>query len=288
MLEDLNFYISRKMRFPLSNTSLEKADFVLFGIPFDSTQSGNTGARYGPTAIRWASFDLEIFDFETKVDLTLPRICDIGDIECVPGSPELTRNRILYTVKRVPKNKIWIGLGGEHSITYPLVETLKPDIVISFDAHPDLRDNYMGEKLSHSSVMQRIHETGADINILGVRECSKEEYIYSKKHNISLVSPEDLHTFTLPKNKKVYLSIDLDVFESYLKVGNPVPGGVTFSQVQGLLNKIITSNKVVGFDIVELCSDSRDASSIFASKLLYKLISYSYASCNIKENKEKT
>ncbi|MHC1598225.1 MAG: agmatinase [Candidatus Methanofastidiosia archaeon] len=285
MSEDLAFYTFKKNCIPLKSPSIDKASYILLGIPFDGTQTGHTGARYGPTSIRNATFELELFDIETAVDLSTITVYDIGDVDCVPGSPSKTFERIASTASQIPHDPIWIGLGGEHSITFPLVKELQPDFVISFDAHPDLRDDYMGLSLSHSCVMRRIHEEGIDCAVIGVRESSKNEYEYANKHKIQLVHPSELSSFSPPKNKKLYITIDLDVLESYINVGNPVPGGISFNDMTIFLKKIIDSNTVVGFDIVELCSRSPDASALVAAKLLYKLIAYTSKSNKIPENK---
>jgi len=273
MLEDLYFYTYRKCYFPLDGTPLEEADFCLMGIPFDSTQTGRTGSRYGPTSIRLSSFELELFDIGTGIDLSELKLHDIGDLDCVPGSPEGTYERIKDTLRFLPENKTLISIGGEHSVSLPIVEALDPELVISLDAHPDLRDDYMGVRLSHSSVMRRIHENGTDMKILGVREGSREEYDYAIESGIDLKPPSAMSTYKVPKNKDIYISIDLDVFDN-VDVGNPVPGGIDFNEGCELIKNVIKKNNVVGMDIVELCSQPNENSSYFAAKLLYKTLAY--------------
>ena len=239
MLEDLQFYTYRKCFFPLDSSNPEDSDYFLLGIPFDSTQTGMTGSRNGPSSIRMASFELELYDIETRLDLSKVAIYDIGDIDCIPGSPEKTYERILHTIKNIPSNKTLITLGGEHSITYPIAKELKVDRVVSFDAHPDLRNSYMGVELSHSSVMRRLHEVGIDIDVIGVREGSREEAEYANENQIPLIPPLDMKDYKVPSNEDLYISIDLDVFDN-LAVGNPVPGGIDFNQFLILLKDIIS------------------------------------------------
>ncbi|HOP08989.1 MAG TPA: agmatinase [Candidatus Methanofastidiosa archaeon] len=273
MSEDLYFYTYRKCFFPLDRSTLDDSDFLLVGVPFDSTQTGNTGSRYGPSSIRLASFELELYDLETDVDISDIALHDIGDIDCVPGSAEDTFDRIKYTYGRIPKGKTVITLGGEHSITYPIVNSLKVDSVVSFDAHPDLREDYMGLRLSHSSVMRRVFEDGKNVDIVGVREGSRGEAEYALENNIPLIQPMGLDSYSPPEGKDVYISIDLDVFEN-VDVGNPVPGGMGFDDMLKLSRDIIRNNRVAGFDIVELCSQPNEPSSYLAAKLLYKMVSY--------------
>lgn len=275
MSEDFSLYTYVKSALPFSAPGAENADAVVLGIPFDGTQTGKTGSRLGPTSIRIASFDLELYDLETRVDLAGRPIYDAGDIDCVPGSPERTMERIADTAARLPCVPLWVILGGEHSITAPIVAARAPDLVVSFDAHPDLRNGYMGVKESHAGVMRRIHEHGIEVEVLGVRECSLEEHDYAAEHGIPLVAPEEISSYLPPKGKRTYLSIDLDVLEN-MNVGNPVPGGLTFRELCATIRTIMSETDVIGVDIVELCADTTESSSYAAAKLLYKILAYWY------------
>lgn len=273
MFDERSFYTYRKCSLPLSSSECEDAEALLLGIPFDGTQTGITGSRLGPGSIRSAAYELEHFDLETGVDLSDIALCDIGDVDCVPGSPDQTMERIRHTAAHMPKTAFWVMLGGEHSVSFPLIEALAPDLVVSFDAHPDLRSSYMGVGHSHSSVMRRVHESGIDVAIVGARECSKEEYCYAQETGIPLIAPSSLASFEVPRGKRVYISIDLDVFDN-VRVGNPVPGGVPFQDVCTLVDAMMGASTVVGLDIVELCADTTDPSSYLAAKLLYKSLAY--------------
>jgi agmatinase len=274
MNEDFSFYTYRKMSVPLCHADVADASYIVAGYPFDGTQTGRTGARYGPTSLRAAMFELEQYDLETGMDLSGAQVCDIGDVDCVPGSPEQTTDRIFHTAKAFPSHACAVGIGGEHSISYPIVKALRPEMVVSFDAHPDLRDDYMGVSCSHSSVMRRIHEEEVDVAILGVREGSRDEARYAKDNAIPLISPASIDSFNTPTDKEVYISIDLDVFGTHMNVGNPMPGGLSFDQVCTLMRTIVDNNDVRGIDIVELCSERVDGSAMLAAKLAYKFIAY--------------
>lgn len=274
MNEELSFFLYKKAGLALESCPIEQAHIIVLGIPFDSTQTGGTGSRYGPTSIRLASYELEHYDFSTNTDLSDIMLADIGDIDCVPGSATLTLERLESTLNYIPSDTFLISLGGEHSVSTPIVKYLSPDMVVSFDAHPDLRNSYMGNEDSHSSVMRRIHESGKDITLIGVREGSKEEHDYAIENNIHIYGAENCNDVKLPCGKRIYISIDLDVFESYMNVGNPVPGGMQFNDVCSKLSTLFRDNDVCGVDIVELCSIGPDNSAMVAAKLLFKIIAY--------------
>jgi agmatinase len=273
MSDELSFYTYRKLTLPLSTMQKEGAEALLLGIPFDGTQTGMTGSRIGPTSIRSASYELELFDLETGIDLSKVAIYDMGDISCVFGSSEQTLERIRHTAAHMPRDALWVMLGGEHSISLPLIESLNPDLVVSFDAHPDLQSSYMGVRDSHASVMRRVHERGIDVAVIGAREGSREEYEYARDNGIPLIAPMHSDSFEIPEGKRVYISVDLDVFDN-VRVGNPIPGGMPFNEVCGIIASIMEKSEVVGIDIVELCGDTTDPSAYLGAKLLYKLLAY--------------
>lgn len=252
-----------KIYFPLDTVSYDSADIVLLGVPLDSTASSLPGQRFGPLSIRRASFDLELFDMETETDLSTVRLHDAGDLHVVPGNIQETLERVEETIAEY-RGKNVVVLGGEHSITYPAVKAVEPEAVVSLDAHFDLRDTYLGEKFSHACVMRRIYELGVQEYILGVRQASKEEYAFIKDASI------DTH---IPRGKKIYLSIDMDVFDCE-HVGNYVPGGMTFSEGVSLVKKIIAQNEILGFDICEVRARTVNRTSLTAANLLYKILRY--------------
>lgn len=256
------FFHTSKIFFPLDTSDFKDSEYILLGIPLDITSSFLPGQRFGPSSIRKACFDLETFDIETEVDLKNIKLHDAGDLHITPDMKENIK-RIEETVKEFAGKKIVI-LGGEHSITYPVVKTLKPEAVVSLDAHLDLRDIYLGERFSHACVMRRIHDLGVEEYILGAREASKEEYEFLRNSQIKN---------TVPEGKKVYLTIDMDLFDLE-NVGNYVPGGMRFSEGIKLIKEIVQKNEVLGFDICEVCSRIEDKTSITAGKLLYKVLSY--------------
>lgn len=249
----------------------KECDWVLFGVPYDSTASFNTGARFGPDSIRKASHHLEGFDCDLNVDVTAVSVKDVGNVNVRHGDPRALCDIVQKAVSDIKDP--FIALGGEHTIAYPLVCVKNPDLVISLDAHLDLRDTYLGEPLSHACTARRILEV-CDINIYGYRECSREEYTFLKENNITAYKSSEIKDITYPEDKKIHLSIDLDVLDPAVapNVSNPVPNGLLFDEVTGVVNQILKKNTVVSMDVCEVCSRYADRTAVTAAYLLYKIL----------------
>ncbi len=240
-MTDWRFLVRQTSLIWENTMDLSEAEKVIIGIPFDSTATGLSGAKLGPDRIReefrlWApSYDSSLGSLENV------KVYDVGNVETIPGDPKETSRRIYSVVSGIlgenPNVKIII-LGGEHSITYPVVKALadsgKGFDYLCFDAHLDLLDSYLGLKESHASVNRRVSEiVGPDhMEIRGARIGEKEEWELARK----LGSAKD----------PVYLSIDLDVLEG-VPTGTPVPDGWTFTR---LWNEI-KDREWVAVDIVE-------------------------------------
>lgn len=253
--------------------SEEEPDWVLFGIPYDCTASFHTGARFGPNSIRDASYHLEVFDCELEVDLTRVHTRDLGNINVRYGDPKANCEIIQKACFEVGVEHPFIALGGEHTIAYPLVSVVNPDIFISVDAHLDLRDEYLGEPLSHACTSRRVLDV-CDVHIYGYRECSQEEYTFVKENNIPAYQTSQLDSIVYPQGKKVYLSIDVDVLDPSVapNVSNPVPGGLQVKDVVAVVQNIMENNTVVSMDVCEVCSRYADRTAVTAAFLLYKML----------------
>lgn len=262
----------------------EQAQIVLFGVPFDGTTSFRPGTRFGPSAIRNESFGIETYSPYCDRDMTEIAVFDGGDLELPFGNPqkvlELTRQ---YTSRVLQDGKTPVMLGGEHLITLGAVEAVfekYPDLhLIHLDAHTDLREEYLGEKLSHSSVMKRIWEFLGDgrIHQFGIRSGERHEFQFAKAHT-------DLHPFDLQgfeslvaqlAGKPVYISLDLDILDPsiFWGTGTPEAGGVTFAQLLAALLQL-HKLRVVGCDINELSPhyDQSGASTAVACKLTREIL----------------
>ncbi len=268
------------------DSSYEGSSIVLFGAPFDSTTSYRPGARFGPSAIRHESFGLETYSPYQDKDLIDYQTFDRGNLELCFGSAELALADIEKCAAEIlGDGKLPILMGGEHLVTLGAVRAAAvkyPDLhILHFDAHTDLRDDYLGVKLSHATVMRRCHDLLGDgrIHQFCIRSGNRAEFNFAKAHT-------DLHKFDFDglallcdelanARTPVYLTVDLDCLDpsTFSGTGTPEAGGIQFLQ---LLDAILTVSKtnVVGADINELAPmlDNSGASTSTACKVLRELI----------------
>lgn len=264
-----------------SSDDKKNSEIVIVGYPFDSTSSFRAGSRNGPNSLRFFSWNLETFSNYQKKDIHTKNYFDMGDIELPLGNIKKTNEIIFNTTKKLLKsNKKIISLGGEHSITYPILKAFndfyEDFILIVFDAHADLREEYMGTKFSHACVTRNCAKLIGEKRIcqLGIRSYTEEEYEFSKK---LLFFDENLtyFNFDLIKNKKIYISIDLDVLDPSIVpgTGTPEAGGLKFKEFIDFLLKF-KNTEIIGTDIVELSPehDVSGISSAAAAKIVRELI----------------
>ncbi len=264
-----------------SENTIENNDIIIVGYPYDSSSSFRSGSRKGPMSLRYYSYNLETFSPYFKKDIHTKKYADIGDIELSFGKFELVEN-VIYenTLKLLELNKDIISLGGEHTISYPIIKAYKEKykdlILIILDAHADLRKEYLRNKFSHACTTYLCSKVLGMKNIiqLGPRSYTEEEYrelgntlFYSQNIN-------DLD-FSLLENKNIYLSIDLDVLDTSVLpgTGTPEPGGIMFNELMDFIIKL-SKYKIIGADIVELAPDydMTGISSITAAKILREVI----------------
>lgn len=257
-------------------TGGESGDITLFGCPLDATSSFRGGTRFAPDSIRKASWTLETYSPYLKRDLDDVVFVDAGDLELRQGDLEyslsLIKNAVTVMVASGTKP---LALGGEHLITYPIMKAMKSRFndlqIVHFDAHCDLRDDYEGQKLSHATVMKRVQELGGSKAFqIGIRSGTRREF--EELHPVD--SPASLAA-GLDRNKPVYITFDMDVFDPSLVSGvtTPEPGGLTFKEVMDYFSVFVGMN-IVGADIVELAPDydTTFVSSISASKVAREIL----------------
>lgn len=264
----------------------EEANIVLFGAPFDGTTSFRPGTRFGPTAIRSESYGLETYSPYQNKDLSDLLVFDSGNLDLPFGNTERTLQDIEHMASTILSNgKIPFMIGGEHLVTLGAVRAVAkkyPDLhIIQFDAHTDLRDDYLGEKLSHATVIRRCHDILGDGRIFqfGIRSGDRTEFQWIEEGHVftNKFHFEGLESIAKSlKDKPVYFTIDLDVLDPSIfpGTGTPEAGGVTFME---LLNGIITVCKyanVVACDINELSPiyDSSGVSTATACKVVRELL----------------
>lgn len=266
----------------------DESKIVIFGAPFDSTTSYRPGTRFASSAMRNESFGIETYSPYQDKDLTDIKVFDGGDLELCFGSPESALNDIEnFSAQILSDGKMPLMIGGEHLVTLGSVRAAAkkyPDLcIIHFDAHADLRDNYLGQKLSHACVMRRCHELVSDGNIFqfGIRSGDREEFLWGREHVITnkfnFRGLEKLHEII--KNRPVYFTIDLDVLDPscFPGTGTPEAGGVTFTELMLAVQTVSTMN-TVAIDVNELSPalDQSGASTALACKLLREILLYFY------------
>jgi agmatinase len=267
-----------------ANASFEKSRGVILGCPYDGSASFRPGARFGPSAIRRASWGIETFSPYFKKDLSQCSIHDMGDLELPLGEKKISLNLIRKALARILSgDKFPILLGGDHLITLPIIEEIlkiSPRLhLIHIDAHTDLREDYLGESLSHSTVMRKVvdHLGEGRLFQIGIRSGTEEEFRLARKmKSIVSLQPSSLSSMIKRlRNQPVYITLDLDVIDPSLLpgVGAPEPGGLSFQEFISLLKKL-QALRVIGFDIVELTPDydPTQISSITASVILREMI----------------
>ncbi|MDD4698635.1 MAG: agmatinase [Oscillospiraceae bacterium] len=260
------------------------ADIIMFGAPFDSTTSYRPGTRFASKAIRSESFGLETYSPYQDRDMSEIKVFDGGDLELCFGDTQVALSAISEAVQKIiNSNKRPFMIGGEHLVTLGAVrETIKkyPDLhIIHFDAHTDLRDDYLGAKLSHATVIRRCYDLVGEGKIFqfGMRSGEKCEFLFAREHNI-------FHPFNLNgldkvvaqlQGKPVYFTLDLDVLDPSIfpGTGTPEAGGITFME---LLNAIINIGQlnIVGCDVNELAPiyDQSGSSTAVACKVVRELL----------------
>lgn len=268
-------------RFMGSTDCYEKASTIMVGIPLDFTVSYRPGTRYGPQKIRECSYGLEEFSPYLNRTLQDKKFFDYGDIE-LPFGDIISSHRIIgeSASEIFSEHKKAIFLGGEHSMSAPIIDSAYKAfgndlIILHFDAHADLRTDYLGVKESHACVIRRIAEFINPNNIFqfGIRSGTQEEFEFGRSHTrffpFQLLEPVLSVLPELQKNP-IYITFDIDVLDPAYAcgTGTPEPGGCSPSEVFSVIHALKDLN-VVGFDIVEVSPlyDQSDRTPILAAKL---------------------
>jgi N1-aminopropylagmatine ureohydrolase len=260
---------------------------VIVPVPYDETSTWGKGADKGPEALLEASTNMELYDIETGTEVYKMGIYTDVPVS-IPGRPELMINAVDKRINTWLKvNKFVVAVGGEHSVTIGSVKAhLKknPDLsVLQLDAHTDLRPEYLGSKYNHACTMSRIKEL-CPITQVGIRSMDIIETEFLQPDHVFFMeeinsSHDWIERVIKTLNDKVYLTIDLDVFDPSImpSTGTPEPGGMTWYNVLELIRKITEQKNLVGFDIVELCPGLiNKAPNFLAAKLLYKVLTYKF------------
>lgn len=234
------------------NHPIEEADVIFLGIPFGST-SININSVYGPTVVRESLKMIEFCEKTKKGFLNVfnaLKVCDLGNLEIVPGSYELTAYRIKETIKEIKslnENAFLVFIGGEHLISLPICEELRPKTILQFDSHSDCLKDYLGNRYTHQTWCYHVSDFAKIIQV-GVNTWNDEEIENVKKKNIQSLSLQKLPIMEPP----IHLTIDVDVFDpSYVKTGFP-EGNMKPEEFFSIMEKI---PKISSMDVVEIADN---------------------------------
>ena len=261
------------------NEDYGSSNIVMLGLPFDGTVSYRCGSRFAPEQIRLASWGLE--DYSPRFDKHLQDVNfhDAGDLEFPLGNTYKSLDIIEQNVEDIYMDgKRVFGIGGEHLVTLPEIKAVskfyKDLTVVHFDAHTDLREEYLGEEMSHSAVIRHVSKiVGAEnIKQIGIRSGMKEEWEFMKKHR-TLIS--EFSGLDVLKNKKIFVTVDLDVLDPSVMpgTGTPESGGFSFNQLIEWF-EYLKDFDIVGADVVELAPDydASGVSTAVATKVIRELL----------------
>ncbi len=260
-------YLSTRVPFTGISSNYDKSSFVFFGVPYDKTSTYKAGSKFAPGALRDISANMELYSVRSGVDLEKVAVHDWGDVDIVEDLVETLGRVKSVCSELLDAKKIPIMVGGEHSITKAAADALPEDTcLVSFDAHLDLRDEFLGEKLSHATFMRRVSERlGSDhLMEIGIRAFSKSELDFTRKSGVTIITPQDLRKGGLQKTAQrikgflsgfshSYVTVDIDVLDPAFApgVGNPEPDGLSTDELLTLVEATMEKN-TVGFDLVEV------------------------------------
>lgn len=263
----------------------ENSKIVLFGAGFDGTTSFRPGTRFAPSAIRNESFGIETYSPYQNKDMLDYCYFDSGDLELPFGSTtRVVADIAMRTDRIISDRKIPFMIGGEHLVTLGSVMAVSEKFddlhILHFDAHADLRDDYLGQKLSHACVMRRCHEIVGDDHIFqfGIRSGDRDEFFFADEHT-------EMHKFNLDgleavieklKGKNVYLTVDLDVLDPsvFPGTGTPEAGGISFDELRKALTLVCEKLNIIGCDVNELSPqyDQSGVSTAVACKIIREML----------------
>lgn len=284
-------FVSQSNVFSGFQKPFEKAKYVILGVPFDVTSTYRTGARFGPNAIRQASLNIETYSFRTDMDVEDLQLHDLGDLHVLTDTEKSLERIKLVITDVLNAGKTPVTIGGEHTITLGVMKGLgkraSRTVIVSFDAHLDLRNEFMGIKFSHTTFMRRINEEAKPAKIIevGTRAVCKEELVYAKKAGIEFFTAHKIRkegarhvtkqlSEKLAKYKNIYLSVDMDVLDpAYAPaVQNPEPEGLEPHVLLDILCGIC-DKRVVGFDVLEVAPNyDQGVSAIQAAKVVFEVL----------------
>ena len=285
----LDLYTSPVIKFSGIECEFNDADYVVLGVPLDLTSSYRPGSRFAPLAIRESSLNIEDFSFRTGISLNDLKIHDAGDLHIDANMEETLRRLELVTREILGEGKRLVLIGGEHTLTLGSTRGIDRDFaILCFDAHLDLRNEYLGERICHATVMRRVYEVERVRRMLmvGTRAACREEVAYAEERRISFISSHEINSRgieeissrinnLLGEEDAIYLSLDVDVLDPAFApaVQTPEPDGISTYQLLEIISRINLEN-LVAFDIVEVAPkyDSGVTAAV-AARIIFEVLS---------------
>lgn len=266
-----------------SDETPNNSEWIMIGVPFDGTCSFRPGTRFAPEQIRVASRGIETYSPYFNKDLDDISFYDAGEIDLPFGNTQRVLDMVYDVTREVlVAGKKYFGIGGEHLVSYPAIKAYYekyPDLyVVHFDAHTDLRDEYLGEPLSHSTVIKKVADLiGFDnLSQVGIRSGESYEFELMKKHNTLVKSAEDFRDILSGiKGRPVFITLDLDVLDPSVLPGTGTPevGGFSFCELMSYF-KVLADSNIVGMDMLELSPflDTSANSTVAAAKVAREML----------------
>ncbi len=265
--DQIRLHVSPSQIFSGFGKPFGQSRFVVLGAPFDKTSTYRSGSKFGPSAIRDASLNIETYSVRSKFDVEDAQICDIGDLHVVNDVEETLRRLSAVEGGIVAASKVPVVLGGEHTISLGAVRSFPKDLgVVCLDAHADMRDEHMGQKVMHGTFLRRIIEFVGPEKVVhvGLRALCKEELRFIKDNHVKTLSMHDLRQQSVREAarlvqgavsdfQKLYVTIDIDVLDPAFApgVGNPEPDGMSPDLCFNIVTRVC-DERLVGLDLAEV------------------------------------
>jgi agmatinase len=290
-MSHLDLYASQSNVFSGLQKPFEKAKYVIFGVPFDATSTYRTGARFGPNAIRQASLNIETYSFRSGIDVEDLALYDAGDLHVSTDAKKTVDMTKLVVEDILAAGKMPVALAGEHTVTLGIARGLgakaAKTAIVSFDAHLDLRTEFLGLTLSHTTFMHLISETVKPAKIIevGTRSVCKEELAYAKKAGVEFFTSQQIIKQgseqivkqlkeKLAPYENLYLTVDMDVLDPAFvpAVQNPEPEGITPTALLDIVCALC-DKRVIGFDVLEIAPIyDQGVSAVVAAKVMFEML----------------
>jgi len=299
-MSHLELFTSQSNVFSGLQKTFEDAKYVIFGVPFDATSTYRTGARFGPNAIRQASLNIETYSFRSGLDVEDLALYDAGDLHVSTDAQKTVDMTELVVEDILAAGKMPVALAGEHTVTLGIAKGLgakaAKTAIVSFDAHLDLRTEFLGLTLSHTTFMQLISETVKPAKIIevGTRSVCKEELAYAKKAGVEFFTSQQIIKQgseqivkqlkeKLAPYENVYLTVDMDVVDPAFvpAVQNPEPEGITTTALLDIACALC-DKRVIGFDVLEIAPIyDQGVSAVVAAKVMFEML------CQLEKSRKK-